>query len=166
MIMIVDEAGRGPVLGPMVYAVAVAPISNAADLKKRSFADSKTLTAERRDELYDELDSDDTLCCFVDEIAPEFISGHMLAPEKTSLNTIAFDSTCKLINQCLAANINVQEVYVDTVGDAKTYQVCGYNLMPYVFLPLELVATINLNQHVYNNFRKNCLASLQASDLR
>jgi ribonuclease H2 subunit A len=106
----------------MVYGVAVSPISNSAALKKRDFADSKVLTAEKRDELFDELQSDEALCCVVDEIPASKISGLMLAPEKVSLNTIAFDSTVGLVQKCLDSNINVQEVYVDTVGSAASYQ--------------------------------------------
>ncbi|WPT11755.1 Ribonuclease H2 subunit A [Picochlorum sp. SENEW3] len=118
----IDEAGRGPVIGPMVYSAAVSTISNGGELKKREFADSKVLTAEKRDELFDEIQSDNLLCCFVDEISASKISGLMLAPEKVNLNTIAFDSTVGLIQKCLDEGMNVEEVYVDTVGDASSYQ--------------------------------------------
>lgn len=118
----VDEAGRGPVLGPMVYGIAVSTISSSAELKGRDFADSKVLNAEKRDELFEELCSDETICCFVDEIGASKISGLMLAPEKVSLNTIAYESTIGLIQKCIDLGINVQEVYVDTVGPANTYQ--------------------------------------------
>ncbi|CAN7999625.1 unnamed protein product, partial [Ixodes pacificus] len=44
----VDEAGRGPVLGPMVYGIAYCPVEFEEDLKRLGFADSKTLTEEKR----------------------------------------------------------------------------------------------------------------------
>jgi len=116
------------VLGPMVYAIAVSPISNSQALKQREFADSKVLSAQKRDELFQELIEDETVCCFVDEISPIGISGLMLAPDKVSLNTIAYDSTCKLIQQALQANIDVREIYVDTVGDASSYQVRAWSV--------------------------------------
>lgn len=47
----VDEAGRGPVLGPLVYGIAYCPASFSEELKEVGFADSKALTAERRDTL-------------------------------------------------------------------------------------------------------------------
>ena len=47
----VDEAGRGPVLGPLVYGIAYCPLSYQDEMKQIGFADSKALTAERRDTL-------------------------------------------------------------------------------------------------------------------
>ena len=46
----VDEAGRGPVLGPMVYAVAYCPVSFKDELEEMGFAGTsnhyvKSLTA-------------------------------------------------------------------------------------------------------------------------
>lgn len=109
-------------LGPMVYGIAVSTISSSAELEGRDFADSKVLNAEKRDELFEELCSDETICCIVDEIGASKISGLMLAPEKVSLNTIAFDSTVSLIQKAIDLGMNVQEVYVDTVGPASAYQ--------------------------------------------
>ena len=49
----VDEAGRGPVLGPMVYGVCYVPMAKAHILSRRphAFHDSKALTAEVRSSL-------------------------------------------------------------------------------------------------------------------
>lgn len=34
----VDEAGRGPVLGPLVYGIAYCPVSYQAEMEKLGFA--------------------------------------------------------------------------------------------------------------------------------
>ena len=53
MICGVDEAGRGPVLGPMV--VAAVAIENDAPLRLMEVRDSKKLTPARREELADKI---------------------------------------------------------------------------------------------------------------
>jgi len=47
----VDEAGRGPLAGPVVAAAAILP----RDFRHKVLNDSKQLTPEQRDELYAEL---------------------------------------------------------------------------------------------------------------
>ncbi len=50
----IDEAGRGPVLGPMVYACCFWKKENEEIIKKAlKFADSKTLTDAKRQNIFD-----------------------------------------------------------------------------------------------------------------
>lgn len=101
----------------------VTELSNeSANNRRRAFADSKTLTSERRDKLYDQIEKDDMIGFNADEISASFISGGMLGCQKVSLNAMANESTYKLIRSVLDAGVNLQEVYVDTVGDAGIYQ--------------------------------------------
>ena len=51
----VDEAGRGPVIGPMVLALAVIGEGRVGELKELRVKDSKELSLERREELYPEI---------------------------------------------------------------------------------------------------------------
>ncbi|MDO8428470.1 MAG: ribonuclease HII [Candidatus Diapherotrites archaeon] len=48
----IDEAGRGPVLGPMVIAVTVIDKNQEEDFRKLGIKDSKELTVFERKELY------------------------------------------------------------------------------------------------------------------
>lgn len=80
------------------------------------------MTAERRDQLYDQIEKDNMIGFNADEISASFISGGMLGCQKVSLNAMANESTYKLIRSVLDAGVNLQEVYVDTVGDAEIYR--------------------------------------------
>ena len=56
----VDEAGRGPLAGPVVAAAVILDALNPIE----GLADSKTLTALRREKLYDEIHAR-ALCCSI-----------------------------------------------------------------------------------------------------
>ncbi|XP_065286701.1 ribonuclease H2 subunit A isoform X4 [Dermacentor albipictus] len=118
----VDEAGRGPVLGPMVYGIAYCPLSAESQLKELGFADSKTLTEEKREELLSSVEKSSFLGFMVEVIPPSVISGHMLDVTKYSLNAISHDSAIGLIRQALDDGVQVAKVYVDTVGPPEKYQ--------------------------------------------
>ncbi|MEX1166092.1 MAG: ribonuclease HII [Hydrogenophaga sp.] len=64
----VDEAGRGPLAGPVVAAAVI--LDARAPIK--GLADSKALTALRRERLYDEIRAK-ALCCSVAEASVEEI---------------------------------------------------------------------------------------------
>lgn len=51
----VDEAGRGPVIGPLVVCCAVCKREDEKLLKKLASKDSKQLTASQREEIYGKL---------------------------------------------------------------------------------------------------------------
>ena len=64
----VDEAGRGPLAGPVVAAAVILdPRQGIAGL-----ADSKTLTARRREQLFDQI-QDKALCCAIGQASVEEI---------------------------------------------------------------------------------------------
>ncbi|KAF7312264.1 Ribonuclease [Mycena indigotica] len=119
----VDEAGRGPVLGPLVYGVAYCPVAYKETLEELGFADSKTLTAEVRSSLLETLGSDPTnLAWSVRVISPQAISQGMLRRPPTNLNVQSQNATVLLIQEVLKMGIELREVYVDALGPTATYK--------------------------------------------
>jgi ribonuclease HII len=64
----VDEAGRGPLAGPVVAAAVILDDLNPI----KGLADSKTLTALRREKLFDEIRAK-ALCCSIGQASVEEI---------------------------------------------------------------------------------------------
>ena len=133
----VDEAGRGPVIGPMVYSAFYVP----QDLEKsllsspaHKFSDSKVLTPVTRSTLMRQL------CTSSSSQAPgstlhnscgwstyvlsaRSISAGMLSMGAPyNLNAQAMDATIALIQGVLDRGVNIREIYVDTIGRPGTYQ--------------------------------------------
>ena len=117
----VDEAGRGPVIGPMVYAACVWPVTKKTQYAQLGFDDSKKLTRERRNELFEVIKSLADVHYYVQVATSEQLSNAMLMRQRTSLNTIAFDSAESVIRQALEAGLNVTHCYLDTVGPPAKY---------------------------------------------
>ena len=118
----IDEAGRGPVLGPMVYGCAYCPLSREKDLKSSGYADSKTLTEEQRENLFEKICACEYVGWSVEVISAARLSEHMLRVKKYNLNLISHDSAAGLVRRTLALGVNVSKVFVDTVGDPDKYQ--------------------------------------------
>ncbi|KAH8922250.1 ribonuclease HII [Atractiella rhizophila] len=122
-IMGIDEAGRGPVLGPMVYAVAYCRAEFEDELKEMGFADSKTLKADRRSELSNVLCSQpDKLKWAVRVLSATDISAGMLQKFPYNLNAQAHDTTAALIREVLSMGFRITKCFVDTVGPSDAYQ--------------------------------------------
>lgn len=102
----IDEAGRGPVLGPMVLACVVIDSKDEAVIKKAGVRDSKELSPEKREALYP----------MIRKIAKEIASVHVPASEidllrkKMSLNELEAQKIAGLLGG-LSSRPDV--VYVD-----------------------------------------------------
>ncbi|KAI1095419.1 ribonuclease H2 subunit A [Rostrohypoxylon terebratum] len=128
----VDEAGRGPVLGPMVYGVFYLPLPSSDALLKQThhFDDSKVLTPAVRSSLMQTLctpatDLHSTCGWAVSCLSARDIGSNMMRPSTAApynLNAQALDATVTLIQGVLDRGVNVREIYVDTVGPPAAYQ--------------------------------------------
>ncbi|CAE6461286.1 unnamed protein product [Rhizoctonia solani] len=127
----VDEAGRGPVLGPLVYGIAYCPLEYMETLKTMGFADSKVLNHATRATLLETLASDPTeLAWSVRVIAPQDISSGMLRHPPTNLNEQSKEATVSLIRDVIASGIDIAEIYVDALGPSVPYQQYLSKLFP------------------------------------
>ena len=70
----VDEAGRGPVLGPLVYAAAFWPVSEDAEIQKMGFNDSKQLRESDRDGFFSSIRNHPSIGWVIEEITAADIS--------------------------------------------------------------------------------------------
>ncbi|ERL89657.1 hypothetical protein D910_07020 [Dendroctonus ponderosae] len=129
----IDEAGRGPVLGPMVYGTAFIPINEQTLLETLECADSKALNEEKRDQIFEKICQNQLKIGWgVEVIAPTSICNSMLSRSKYSLNQfqVSMDSAVGLIRAALERQVNVKHVFVDTVGKPEKYQVYLKSLFP------------------------------------
>ncbi|CAG9862105.1 unnamed protein product [Phyllotreta striolata] len=127
----IDEAGRGPVLGPMVYGTSFCPINEQMIYNKLDCADSKELNEEKRDLIFTNIcKQNKTVGWAVDIISPNIISNNMLSRKKVSLNQISMDSAVGLIRAVESAGVKIAHVFVDTVGPPEKYQSYLKGLFP------------------------------------
>lgn len=137
-VMGIDEAGRGPVLGPMVYAGFVCPVAFESSLKKTGFADSKTLTREKRESLFMNAQKNPNMAWFTRTLWPEYLSRSMLRRSKVNLNVISHTSAASLVRKALDCGLTIEALYVDTVGTPAKY--CDYLKRQFPVIPKIIVA--------------------------
>lgn len=102
----IDEAGRGPVLGPMVMSICVIDSNDNAMFKKLGVKDSKQLTKEQRDFLVKEIKKKSVEYYHIKIDANEIDKQR----EKDSLNYIETRMAAKLINKL---KCKPEYIYVD-----------------------------------------------------
>ena len=128
----VDEAGRGPVLGPMVYSALYLPLDLHHSLLARDyhFDDSKVLTPVIRANLMRLLCTQGNplfvSCGWATKtLSARDISSGMMRPGVGiyNLNAQAMDATVEIIRGIVEERkVDVKEVYIDTIGNPTTYQ--------------------------------------------
>jgi ribonuclease H2 subunit A len=126
----VDEAGRGPVLGPMVYGAFYLPIELHHTLLASTyhFDDSKVLTPLVRANLTKAVcaeGSDLYRSCgwSIKSLSARDIGAGMLKNHGSyNLNAQAMDATIEIIRGVIDQGVNLREVYIDTIGNPGAYQ--------------------------------------------
>lgn len=108
----IDEAGRGPAIGPMVYGLYV-----ASPGEKTNFRDSKLLSPEKREYFFKGMDKNYSYY----KIDPVYITTHMEAGSM-NLNQIAKEAVIKLLKDLLTRCPNIKTVYIDGLGNNEAYK--------------------------------------------
>lgn len=114
----IDEAGRGPIIGPLVICAATIDKEKEAELKTLGVKDSKLLTPKKRQELALALPTYIEYKLII--VEPEEID-HYLNKDGTNLNWLEADKTVELINtlspdysiiDCPSPNIRAYTSYI------------------------------------------------------
>jgi ribonuclease HII len=92
----IDEAGRGPVIGPLVMAVAVIKEGGEATLKDIGVKDSKLLSPKQREEIFKLLEKSIRYELVV--VPPEEIDDAVNS-QKTNLNWLEADKGAEILNE-------------------------------------------------------------------
>jgi ribonuclease H2 subunit A len=125
----IDEAGRGPVLGPMVYALFVSPVVAEPTLRPLGVQDSKALTAGGREQLFRQLSADGQFGYSVRVISPREISTCMMQ-RGINLNELSYAVVYDLLDQLVRHSGSLLAGASDLVAHKsterpKTLRVCG-----------------------------------------
>lgn len=142
----VDEAGRGPVIGPMLYSAFYLPLYLHPTLLTTSpnvFDDSKILTPPVRTQLMQNLCSpgsglyENCGWAIKSLSAPSISEGMLRKNGRYSLNDQAMDATVEIIKGVLSKGVNVQEIYVDTLGPPVTHRQRLERIFPTIKIVVE-----------------------------
>ena len=112
MICGVDEAGKGPVIGPLV--VAAVKVDNAKDIENLGFKDSKQLAPRRRKELAELIKN--KFHYAVEIIEPEIVDEYRRQNKLNQLNREAFERLISKLNPKVAY-VDAADVNEDRFGN-------------------------------------------------
>jgi len=122
VILGIDEAGRGPVLGPMTYGLAYWHPDDS-ELIPKGFTDSKQLSSNTRSSLFSSIQSCPHMGFVLRVLHASEISRNMLRAEPYNLNAMSHDSAMEMIQAVLDAGVKIDTAYIDTVGIADSYRI-------------------------------------------
>jgi len=122
VILGIDEAGRGSVLGPMTYGCAFWSLDKDEEMCQKGFDDSKALTSEKRYRLFESIENTPEVGYLVRVLHASEISRKMLRQSPYNLNEMSHDTAMDMIRAVLNAGLNLVHCYIDTVGIPEAYQ--------------------------------------------
>ena len=123
----IDEAGRGPVIGPMVMAGVLVKESDIPKLKSMGVKDSKLLSKDQRESLFKKIK--DLVKAYKIIIIPPKEIDQALKSEELNLNWLEAHKSAEIINKlkpdkavldCPSNNIKAYESYVKNLLKHKT----------------------------------------------
>lgn len=132
----IDEAGRGPVLGPLVLAGAMIDDTQISRLQNIGVKDSKLLSPLQRERLFDQIikivSSYEIL-----QVSPAIIDAYVLSPEQNNnLNWLEATKSAEIINKlqpetavvdCPSNNITAYSRYLrDKLINKRIHLVCEH----------------------------------------
>jgi len=122
----IDEAGRGPVLGPMVYGMCMCKVEDKKAVSKMGFADSKQLNEKIRLKLWEDIQTSKIIRWKTHVISAEEISNKMLLKATESLNEMSHISAMTLISKAQKELKQqgdfLEHCFLDTVGPPHSYE--------------------------------------------
>ncbi|MCD7825437.1 MAG: ribonuclease HII [Clostridiaceae bacterium] len=124
----IDEAGRGPLAGPVVAGACVLP----ADLDILYLNDSKKLSAKKRELLYDEI-SEKALACSVGIVSPERIDEINILQAtyeamRQAVDGLALTPDCILVDAVTIPDIKQKQLGI-IKGDAKSVSIAAASIL-------------------------------------
>ena len=124
-VMGIDEAGRGPLCGPLVVASCILP----KDYTNEDINDSKKLTAKKRDRLYETI-VNDALYYEIKSVTPEEIDRlNIYGATKKAMNELSLSSDIHSLTLTDAMPLNRDNVIPIIKGDAKSISIAAASIL-------------------------------------
>ena len=124
----IDEAGRGPLAGPVVAGAVILP----KDCEILYLNDSKQLSAKKRDELYDEI-IEKAICAEVGIVGPAVIDEIKILQAtyeamRTAVSKLKIKPQILLNDAVTIPDINIKQVPI-IKGDAKSVSIAAASII-------------------------------------
>ncbi len=149
-----DEAGRGPLAGPVVCACAIMPLNS--DKIIEGVNDSKKLTPKKRDELYEKI-KDTAVCYSIQEVDNKTIDKiNILNATRLGMQNCVKNLKVKpdfvLIDYIVGLELDVPNIPI-VKGDAKSYSIACASILAKVYRD-RLMEELD-NKYPEYNFKKH-----------
>lgn len=149
-----DEAGRGPLAGPVVCACAIMPLDS--DKIIEGVNDSKKLTPKKRDELYEKI-KDTAVCYSIQEVDNKIIDKiNILNATRFGMQNCVKNLKVKpdfvLIDYIVGLELDVPNIPI-VKGDAKSYSIACASILAKVYRD-RLMEELD-NKYPEYNFKKH-----------